>query len=85
LRISLFNIFDCIERLAGLVQKLDVPDPLDPAHTVLENTTILYTSELCDGSHASHARNISTAGGSRFTYYPMVLSVVVAVSSIPVV
>ena len=62
-----------IDRLAAFVKQLDTPDPLDPAHTVLENTTILYTSEMCDGSHTAHARNISTAGGSRFTYYPMVL------------
>jgi len=62
-----------IDRLATLVEKLDVPDPLDPAHTVLENTTILYTSEFADGSHCTVAKEISVAGGKHFTYFPMIL------------
>ena len=50
-----------------------MPDPLDPAHTVLENTTVLYTSEMCDGSHVATAKEISVAGGTHYTYLPMVV------------
>lgn len=62
-----------LARLIRLVEALDVPDPLDPAHTVLENTTILYTSEMCDGSHVSEAIPITVAGGEHTTYFPCVL------------
>lgn len=62
-----------LDRLQVLVERLDVPDPLDPDHTVLDNTTILYTSEMCDGSHVSDVREIEVAGGTHTTYHPMVL------------
>jgi hypothetical protein len=33
-------------RFLTLLQKLDVPDPLDPGKTMLDNTVILWTSEV---------------------------------------
>jgi hypothetical protein len=33
-------------RFLTLLQKLDVPDPLDPGKTILDNTAILWTSEV---------------------------------------
>jgi hypothetical protein len=48
--------------LQGLVDKvvttLDQPDPLDPGHTVLDNTIIYVCSELADG--AMHNTNTKT-------------------------
>lgn len=36
-------------RLVRLLEGLSVPDPLDPAHTLLDNTTLLWCSEISDG------------------------------------
>lgn len=62
------------ERLATkFLSVLDVVDPQDPEHTVLENTTILTCSEICDGnSHKSAAGDqwLSHLGGNRYTYLP---------------
>lgn len=52
---------------------IDVPDPQDPAHTVLENTTILTCTEICDGnSHASAAGDqwSLVEGAMRYMYLP---------------
>jgi len=62
-----------LDRLSTLMETLDTPDPLDPEHTVLENTTILYTSEMCDGSHVSEAKEITINGQKEKTFFPMVL------------
>lgn len=36
-------------RVLRLLDGLSVPDPLDPAHTLLDNTTVLWCSEISDG------------------------------------
>jgi hypothetical protein len=38
-------------RFLTLVQKLDVPDPLSPGKTILDNTVILWTSEVDGGDN----------------------------------
>jgi hypothetical protein len=37
------------EKLARLLTALDVPDPEDPEHTVLDNSAVLWCSEIGDG------------------------------------
>lgn len=52
---------------------LDQPDPQDPAHTVLDNTTVLTCSEINDGnSHISAAGDqwIIPLSQNRYTYQP---------------
>ena len=44
-------------KVLGLLQQLDVADPLDPGKTILDNTVILWTSEV-NGSDAHLADNI---------------------------
>lgn len=44
-------------KVLSLLQKLDVPDPLDPGKTILDNTVVLWTSEV-NGSDAHLADNI---------------------------
>jgi len=46
-------------RFLTLVQKLDVPDPLSPGQTILDNTVILWTSEV-DGGDAHTVQSIPT-------------------------
>ena len=61
------------QRLADkFLTALDVPDPQDPEHTVLENTTILTCTEICDGfHHNSKAENKwFHPGGERYIYLP---------------
>ena len=67
------NLIWYLERLKGLVDRLNIPDPLDPGRTVLDNTTILYTSEMCDGAHIGNARNHNIGGKAWFTYFPYVV------------
>lgn len=60
------------ERLATkFLATLDVPDPQDPAHTVLENTTVLTCTEICDGFlHQSAAGEQWLNGGPIYMYLP---------------
>lgn len=62
------------DRLATkFLSVLDQPDPQDPEHTVLENTTILTCTEICDGnSHMSAAGDqwIIHESRNRYTYLP---------------
>lgn len=62
------------ERLADkFLAVLDTPDPLDPEHTVLDNTTILTCTEICDGNgHHSAARDqyVLSLSEERYTYLP---------------
>jgi hypothetical protein len=44
-------------KMLSLLQQLDVADPLDPDKTILDNTVILWTSEV-NGSDAHLADNI---------------------------
>ena len=46
-------------RFLTLVQGLDVPDPLSPGKTILDNTVILWTSEV-DGGDAHTVQSIPT-------------------------
>ncbi len=53
------------------ISVLDTPDPQDPAHTVLDNTTILTCTEICDGNmHNSAAGDKWILGGNKYTYLP---------------
>jgi hypothetical protein len=57
-----------------LLAKLDVPDMLDPAHTVLENSLVAVLSEVSDGAnHNSDASNIWVGGKEMPTSLPLVL------------
>ncbi len=62
-----------LDRLATFMNRLDVVDPLDPSHTVMENTTILYTSEMADGAHIDGVQDHVIGGQTHQTYFPMVL------------
>lgn len=44
-------------KMLSLLQQLDVADPLDPGKTILDNTVVLWTSEV-NGSDAHLADNI---------------------------
>ncbi len=46
-------------RFLTLLQKLDVPDPMDPGKTMLDNTVILWTSEV-NGSDSHIVDSIPT-------------------------
>jgi hypothetical protein len=51
-------------RIATLLDALDTPDPEDPAHTILDNTTFLWSSELADGQeHNCEGIPLVLAGG----------------------
>jgi hypothetical protein len=41
-------------KMARLLQQLDAPDPLDPGHTVLDNTLLVMIAETLPVSHASN-------------------------------
>jgi hypothetical protein len=41
-------------KMARLLQQLDVPDPLDPGKTVLDNTLLVMIAETLPVSHASN-------------------------------
>lgn len=64
-----------IEQLtARVIEKLNVQDPADPSHTVLENTTILLASEIGEGAwHPSATQEVMTgAPPGLFSYMPIV-------------
>jgi hypothetical protein len=51
-------------KFAAMLDALDVPDPEDPAHTMLDNTTALWCSEIADGSaHTCQSVPLVVAGG----------------------
>lgn len=64
------------QRLADkFLSIIDVPDPQDPEHTVLENTTVLTTTEICDGFHHNSAAkpvwfSTGSMNGERYVYLP---------------
>jgi hypothetical protein len=64
-----------ISRLATkMLAVLAQPDPLDPAHTVLDNSVIYVLSEISDGSaHNSDTEPEMIGGSSVYTYLPQVL------------
>jgi hypothetical protein len=65
-----------VGRLATkLLAVLDQPDPLDPAHTVLDNSLVYLLSEISDGStHTSDAESLPVGElASLYTYLPQVL------------
>jgi hypothetical protein len=51
-------------KFASMLDALDVPDPEDPAHTILDNTTALWCSEIADGqAHNCQSVPMVVAGG----------------------
>lgn len=53
---------------------LEIPDPLDPAHTVLDNTVVYVCSEVSDGAnHNSDASEVWVEGKGIQTYLPALL------------
>jgi hypothetical protein len=51
-------------QLAALMDKLNIADPLDPAHTILDNTTMLWATEIADGqAHNCESIPLVLAGG----------------------
>lgn len=64
-----------LEMLAEhVIQRLDVEDPADPAHTVLDNTIILLVSEIGEGQwHTSETQEIMAgAPPGIMSYMPIV-------------
>lgn len=64
-----------IEQLVThVIEKLDVDDPADPGRTVLENTTILFASEIGEGAwHLSASDEIMTGPPpGMLSYMPIV-------------
>ncbi len=57
-----------------LIERIDVEDPADPAHTVLDNTTILLVSEIGEGQwHTSWTRDLASGQAARlWSYMPIV-------------
>jgi hypothetical protein len=51
-------------KMARLLAALDVPDPLDPGRTVLQNSAIVWLSECMPQSHASDSVPAFIAGGA---------------------
>jgi hypothetical protein len=52
------------DKLATLLDKLDVPDPEDPNHTILDNTVALWCTEIADGqAHNCQSLPLVMAGG----------------------
>ena len=52
------------QQFSTMLDALDVPDPEDPAHTMLDNTTALWCSELADGQeHNCESIPLVLAGG----------------------
>jgi len=65
-----------VGRLAAkLLAVLDQPDPLDPAHTVLDNSLVYLLSEISDGStHTSDSETLPIGElASLYTYLPQIL------------
>lgn len=64
-----------LERLAtGLLAPLDVSDPLDPEHTVLDNSLVYVCSEVSDGAnHHSDNSPMWLDGREMGTYLPTLL------------
>jgi Protein of unknown function (DUF1552) len=57
-----------------LLSVLAQPDPLDPAHTVLDNSIVYVTSEISDGSaHNSDAQELTVGEASLYSTLPQVL------------
>jgi len=58
-----------------VIEKLDVPDPADAEHTVLENTIILLCSEVGDGAlHGTQTEDINASDwlNPYYSYLPLV-------------
>jgi hypothetical protein len=51
-------------KMARFAEALDVPDPLDPGKTVLQNTTILVIAECLPVSHSSNSVPTMLLGGA---------------------
>jgi hypothetical protein len=52
------------DKFATLLDKLNVPDPEDPAHTILDNTVALWCTEIADGqAHNCQSLPLVMAGG----------------------
>ncbi|WP_394827229.1 hypothetical protein [Pendulispora albinea] len=52
------------KQLATLLSKLGEKDPLDPAHTILENSVVLWCSEIADGqAHNCQSLPLVMMGG----------------------
>ena len=57
-----------------LLTRLEVPDPADPDHSVLENSLVWVCSEVSDGAnHHSDTSSMWIDGKERATYLPNVL------------
>lgn len=58
-----------------MLSVLDQPDPADPEHTVLDNTTILTCTEIADGAnhHSDHRDDFWLDGQARESYLPWVI------------
>jgi hypothetical protein len=51
-------------KLSGLLDQLSIPDPEDSAHTMLDNTTVVWCSEIADGQqHNCQSVPLVLAGG----------------------
>ena len=57
-----------------MLSVLSQPDPLDPAHSVLDNSIVYVLSEVSDGSsHTSDSENLTVGTLPLYTYLPQVL------------
>jgi hypothetical protein len=57
-----------------MLSVLSQPDPLDPAHSVLDNSIVYVLSEVSDGSsHTSDSENLTIGTLPLYTYLPQVL------------
>jgi hypothetical protein len=57
-----------------MLSVLSQPDPLDPAHSVLDNSIVYILSEVSDGSsHTSDSENLTVGTLPLYTYLPQVL------------
>jgi hypothetical protein len=63
------------QRLADkMLSVLAQPDPADPAHTVLDNSLVYFTTEVSDGgNHNSDAGDTWVFGREMYTYLPQLL------------
>jgi len=62
-----------IERIAEtVITSLDQPDPLDPEHTVLENSVVHFCTEVADGNeHNYNKTQIWVTGSGMDAYVPL--------------
>jgi hypothetical protein len=57
-----------------MLSVLSQPDPLDPEHSVLDNSIVYVLSEVSDGSsHTSDAEKLTVGALPLYTYLPQVL------------